>query len=460
MNLKRILSSLTFRFMFSYVAALSVAGFILLALVFTSYSLNYFSSVNHSIHDESARLQTVYRDGGRPALEAAFAVPQAGRVEQNFQYLLADAEHRRLAGSLTEWPSRSFQSWIALEHGIAFRRLPSVHVQLITTVATLDDGLLLLVARDYGDNVLLEQIIFNVMVRSLAIMILLGAVSSALLAGAGLQRVDRINRSAESIIQGDLSRRLPLSDTHGDFRRLTITFNRMLDRIQMLMEGLRQVSDNIAHDLRTPLTRLRNHLTNLQGIVSGDAQNTVQDLLDEADNLLSTFNALLRIAQIESGNRLSEFDEVDITIILRDVMELYEPLAAEKRLTVSADLRGPLRTQGDRDLLFQAFANLLDNAIKYTPDAGAVWVKAALVDDTLEVEIADSGAGIPVAEREKVFQRFYRIEASRSQHPGNGLGLSLVHAVVNLHSGKIILADGRPGLKISVRLPVLASTAT
>ena len=455
MNLTRILSSLTFRFMFSYVAALSLAGFILLSLLFTSYSLNYFGSVNRSINDESARLLRIYSSGGRAALEAAFVVPQVGRAEQHFLYLLADAERRPLVGTLREWPRQIYQSWSALDHGVSFQDLAKGRVQLIAAITPLNNGQLLLVARDYGDNILLEHIIFNVMVRSLVLMILLGAVGGALLAGSGLHRVDRINRTVESIIQGDLSRRLDLAGSHGDFRRLTMTFNRMLDRIQMLMEGLRQVSDNIAHDLRTPLTRLRNNLTNLQDIVAGDAQDTVQDMLEEADSLLSTFNALLRIAQIESGNRLSEFKIIDVTVILRDVMELYEPLAVEKQIVVNTDLRGPLRVLGDRDLLFQAFANLLDNAIKYTPERGQIHLTAFADEQMLHVAVIDSGAGIPVGERDRVFQRFYRIEISRGQQPGNGLGLSLVRAVVNLHSGSIALGDSSPGLRVDVRLPAL-----
>jgi len=453
MNLKRILSSLTFRFMFSYVAALSVAGFVLLLLLFTSYSLQYFGSINRSTAAESARLLEIYRNGGERALTAAFEEPQQGRSEQQFQYLLADANSRPLAGTLPAWPARTIDSWWQLKHGVAFTPMIEVHPQLIAEVAELDGGKRLLVARDYGDNILFEHVIFNVMVRSLGLMIILGAVGGALIAGSGLQRVDRINRTVESIVQGDLSRRLDLTGSHGDFRRLTITFNRMLDRIQMLMEGMRQVSDNVAHDLRTPLTRLRNHLTTLQHQVSGEAQGTVQDLLDEADALLTTFNALLRIAQIESGNRLSEFQIIDITVILRDVMELYEPLAADKNVTIDVNLRGPLSVRGDRDLLFQAFANLIDNAIKYTPSDGVIGLNAVLSNSTVIVEVADSGGGIPAAEREKVFQRFYRVETSRGEQPGNGLGLSLVRAVINLHSGAITLADANPGLRVEVLLP-------
>lgn len=466
MNFRRIFASLTFRFMFSYVAGLSLAVFVMLALIFASFSYSNFRTTKEDVKNESARLVTVYRQGGAAALETAVTTQQPKHQmetfehyqrEQPFFYLLADSEHAPIVGTLNEWPANIYDSWAAFQYHISFARSGSGNAQLVTHTVALDNGQLLLVARHYGYFIRFERIILIVLLRSMIFTIIMGAIGGAVVSGRGLRDMDTINRSVQSIMQGDLSKRISVQRSRGDFRNLVITFNRMLDRIQASMEGVRQVSDNIAHDLRTPLTRMRNHLTNLQGVVSGDAQNTVQDLLDEADNLLSTFNALLRIAQIESGNRQSEFDAIDITIILRDVIELYEPLAAEKNQTVSTDLRGPLRMHGDRDLLFQAFANLLDNAIKYTPDNGAVRVKAALVGDTLEVEVSDSGAGIPLVERDKVFRRFYRVEASRSQQPGNGLGLSLVQAVVNLHSGKIVLADGEPGLNVCVQLPVPAS---
>lgn len=467
MNFRRIFASLTFRFMFSYVAGLSLAVFVMLALIFASFSYSYFRTTSQDVKNESARLVAIYRQGGKSALEAVMTAQQSQFQvetfdryqlrEQHFFYLLADANHTPIAGTLSEWPANLYDSWAVFQYHISFTRSDSGKAQLVAHTVTLDNGQLLLVARHYGYFITFERVILIVLLRSMIFTIIMGAIGGAVVTGRGLRDMDTINRSVQSIMQGDLSERISVQRSRGDFRNLVNTFNRMLDRIQVSMEGVRQVSDNIAHDLRTPLTRLRNHLTRLQDVVTGDAQNTVQDLLDEADNLLSTFNALLRIAQIESGNRQSEFDAVDITVILRDVIELYEPLAAEKNLTVTTDVRGPLRARGDRDLLFQAFANLLDNAIKYTPDDGTVRVKAALVGDVLEVEVCDSGAGIPVAEREKVFQRFYRIEASRSQQPGNGLGLSLVQAVVSLHSGKIVLADGQPGLSVRVQLPAPAS---
>lgn len=453
MNLKKILASLTFRFMVTYVAGLSLAVFVVLALLFASYSYNYFSEVNRTIHDESQRLAEIYRNGGTEALEQAFAVPQSGRAAQDFLYLLADGERRKLGGTLQDWPADSYGSWLALEYGVLFDGWVPGRAQLIATTVALGGGQVLLVARDYSDMILFERIILSVLLRSMIVTIVMGALGGAVVAGRGLQSVDAINKAVQSIMAGDFAKRIELHNSGGDFLTLAININRMLDRIQTLMEGMRQVSDNIAHDLRTPLTRLRNHLASLQGQVDGEAQHTVQALMDEADSLLATFNALLRIAQVESGNRVSGFTELDLSVILHDVVELYEPLAFDKQIAIAMEVQAPLPLSGDRDLLFQAFANLLDNAIKYTPAGGAITLHSSGRHGEACVEVSDSGVGISAADREKVFRRFYRVESSRSMQPGNGLGLSLVQAVVNLHRGTIALGDNAPGLKVTVRLP-------
>ncbi len=470
MNLARLFASLTFRFMFGYVAGLSLAVFVILAIIWSSYSYTYYRSVNESVGVESARLLDVYATKGTSALLAEFAKPQSGRAEQHFLYLLADANREHVAGTLDHWPSQSFSSWLMLEYEVWVQGVSDADHLMVTHAEPLEDGGYLMVARNFGEIVLFERVILHVLVRSMLVTILLGAIGGAVVAGSSLRNIESINRAIESIMQGDLSERIGLQHSRGGFRSLGITINRMLDRLQALMEGMRQVSDNIAHDLRTPLTRMRNHLASLQSLLATqseekttvsatssatliEAQNKVQALLDEADGLLATFNALLRIAQIESGNRVSGFQQLDLSVILRDVIELYEPLAADKHIDLEWTLADTLSLSGDRDLLFQAFANVLDNAIKYTLEGGRISLRAAVINLEILVEIADSGAGIPAAEREKVFRRFYRVEASRGQQPGNGLGLSLVQAVVNLHKGSIVLADNQPGLKVAVRLP-------
>lgn len=456
MNPTRLFASLTFRFMFAYVAALSLAVFIILAFIWASYSYNYYRSVGETIRQESARLLETYEKSGAVALEKEFTKPQGGRVGHHFFYLLADADRNRLSGTLERWPSDNLNSWISLEYKVWIDGVDDADHLMVTHVEELDSDRFLVVARNFSEMILFERVIVHVLVRSMLVTILLGAIGGAVVANTSVRNIESINHAIESIMEGDLSERVGVERSRGGFQSLAINVNRMLDRLQALMEGMRQVTNNIAHDLRTPLTRLRNHLASLQGMVTGDAQNTVQAMLEEADGLLATFNALLRIAQIESGNRVSGFQPIDLTVILHDVIELYEPLAADKNIAIDADVAKALPLSGDRDLLFQAFANLLDNAIKYTPEGGHIALRADIANAEIWADIADTGAGIPAAERDKVFRRFYRVESSRSQQPGNGLGLSLVQAVVNLHQGSIALADNNPGLKVAVRLPATA----
>jgi signal transduction histidine kinase len=229
----------------------------------------------------------------------------------------------------------------------------------------------------------------------------------------------------------------------------------MIDEIERLMDGIRHVSDNIAHDLRTPLTRLRNQLEQLLIDLPGDSSHRgqVEQGIADADQLLATFAALLRIARIEAGGHTAKFEPVELAALVRDAAELYEALAEEKQLRFATRIEDSVCVDGDRDLLFQALTNLLDNAIKYTPAGGEVSLELKRSGNTADIAVGDSGSGIPAAERDKVGQRFYRLESSRST-PGSGLGLSLVKAVARLHRAALLLEDNAPGLKATLRLPL------
>jgi signal transduction histidine kinase len=252
---------------------------------------------------------------------------------------------------------------------------------------------------------------------------------------------------------GDLSQRIPIRGSGDELDQLAGNLNSMIDEIERLMDGIRHVSDNIAHDLRTPLTRLRNRLEQLQiDLEDGSPyQNDVEQGIADADQLLATFAALLRIARIEAGGHIAKFKNVDLATLVHDAAELYEALAEEKQLRFSTQVDASVAVDGDRDLLFQAITNLLDNAIKYTPAGGEVSLELKHIGKTADIVISDSGAGIPEAERDKVGQRFYRLESSRST-PGSGLGLSLVKAVANLHRAELLFEDNAPGLKATLRL--------
>lgn len=265
----------------------------------------------------------------------------------------------------------------------------------------------------------------------------------------GIFVVNSVNHIAstasEIMLTGRISARIPVEHSWDDLSKLAIVLNQMLDEIESLVQGVRRVSDNIAHDLRTPLTRLRNSLEE----VADEAQR--EELLAEADNLMSMFNGLLRISDIETDKQRSAFASVRLEEIVEDVIAFYQPLAEEKEIAIYAQLENVSFT-GDRDLIFQAAANVVDNAIKFTPDNGRIDVVLSQDGGDIRLEVRDSGVGIKEDERDCVFRRFYRADPSRHL-PGHGLGLSLVDAIVKLHGGRIELAANNPGLILRFVLP-------
>jgi signal transduction histidine kinase len=248
---------------------------------------------------------------------------------------------------------------------------------------------------------------------------------------------------------------VPTAGTGDEFDQLAENLNSMLDRIETLMAGIRQVSDNIAHDLRSPLTRLRSRLeiARMGELDPARARALIEETIAEADTLLSTFNALLRIAEIEAGRSRAGFGEVDLSEVVRDAVELYEPLAQERKQALAMQVDAGLTITGDRHLLSQAVANLIDNAIKYTPEDREIAVTLSDTPRGAALRVADQGTGIPAEFRDKVLQRFFRLEASRST-PGSGLGLSLVAAVAHLHDAALELGDNNPGLIVTITFPV------
>lgn len=267
------------------------------------------------------------------------------------------------------------------------------------------------------------------------------------------KRINNIADTASQIIAtGDLSRRIPISNRWDDLSKLATLLNAMLAEVEQLVSGIRTLSDNIAHDLRHPLTRLRNHLEEIRKETpESEQQQKLAELTTECDALLTTFQALLRISNIESGKRHTGLKPIDLARLLEDVVELYDPLAAEKSIQLSYTPNA-LEVTGDKDLLFQSFANLVDNAIKYTPEGGSICIEIQPLERGGRVIIRDTGQGVSDEHKQRVFRRFYRVDGSRSS-PGSGLGLSLVAAIVKLHHGHIQLHDNSPqGLTVTVTL--------
>jgi signal transduction histidine kinase len=290
----------------------------------------------------------------------------------------------------------------------------------------------------------------------------IGLAGGAVMSRNMLRRVEQVNRTAEGVMAGNLSDRVPRRGTNDEFDQLAANLNGMLDQIERLMAGMREVSDNVAHDLKTPLARLRARLE-LALLGAGDQAGQTEAIrasIDEADRLLATFNALLSIAEAEAGARRDGTERLDLAQLARAAAELYEPVADEKGFSLRLDTEPGAVIQGDRHLLSQAIANLLDNGLKYggSGDRGEIEVTVRRTERGVLLEVGDHGPGIPESDRDAVFDRFVRLEPSRST-PGNGLGLSLVRAVARRHDGIVSIRDNRPGLKVLLEFPAAADTS-
>lgn len=322
----------------------------------------------------------------------------------------------------------------------------------------LGDGGRLLVGEHTSQLDDAQEFVFETALVGLAITAILALVGGVLMSRRALGRIEAINRTGSEIMAGDLTRRIPITGTSDDYDRLAENLNAMLDRIQALMEGMRQVSNDIAHDLRTPLTRLRNRLeaARTQATSVDDYAEAVDDAIRETDAVLATFRALLRIAQMEAGAGRSGFVDVDLGHLLRRLVEVYVPVAEERGYPLIADIAADVHVHGDPDLLLQMFSNVLENALLHTPAGTQIELRMKPPAAQIAVTVSDNGPGIPPDARDKVFQRFYRLDSSRSA-PGSGLGLSLVAAVATLHDIDVTLDDNNPGLSVRMVFPSSAS---
>ncbi|MEH3117191.1 MAG: ATP-binding protein [Methylorubrum populi] len=331
----------------------------------------------------------------------------------------------------------------------------------IMRVFTLAGGFRLLVGRDTEERDRLRAAIGNTFGSSLALVVLLGVLGGWFVASRVLKRVDDMTETTRTIMAGDLDGRLRVSGTGDELDRLAQNLNLMLERIGELMRGMREVSDNIAHDLKTPLTRLRNRADEALRTAGtpDELRGAIEGVIEDSDGLIRVFNALLTIARLEAGSARETFRRFDAGEVAREVAELYEPLAEEKGLSLSVETEPGLDLDGNRELVGQALANLIDNAIKYGDASGVapspeIAVSAARSGGFVRLRVADRGPGIPEAERGRVLDRFVRLDAARTR-PGFGLGLSLVNAVARLHGGRFELADNAPGLAAELALPVV-----
>jgi len=446
--------------------------------LFAVFLLGYFAfntrrlineQITDTVNAEITGLSEQYRQGGIRRL--VFAVDARARRPGSSLYLVTTFAGEALAGNITALPPGVLDNpgWAET----LYRRLDEAEGrghpehEALVQVFQLPGGFRVLVGRDLDERERLYKIVLAAGRWSVAIVIVLGLAGGLFVTRRVLRRVDAMTETTRTIMGGDLGGRLPVAGTGDELDRLAENLNVMLDRIEALMRGLKEVSDNIAHDLKTPLTRLRNRSEQALRIASNEAEYraALEATIEESDSLIATFNALLMIARAESGQGRDDMQEFDAAEIAHDVCELYEPLAEEKgiALKVEADTTAPVK--GNRELVSQALANLVDNAIKYAEPqnlldkdrpvngvAPEIIVRALNEGDRILLTVADSGPGIPEADRPRAVERFVRLEQSRSQ-PGSGLGLSLAAAVARLHGGELTLEDNRPGLKSVIALP-------
>ena len=439
--------------------------------LFAAFLLGYFAfntrrliteQITDTVNAEITGLSEQYRLGGIRRL--VIAVDARARRPGSSLYLVTTFTGEALAGNVT-----------ALSPGIldnpgwtetAYRRLDEAddhrdHEALVR-VFQLSGGFRLLVGRDLEERDRLYHIVLDAGRWSIAIVVVLGLAGGLFVTRRVLRRVDAMTETTRTIMGGDLSGRLPVAGTGDELDRLAENLNVMLERIEALMHGLKEVSDNIAHDLKTPLTRLRNRSEQALRAAGNEQEYraALEATIEESDNLIATFNALLMIARAESGQARDNMKEFDATEIAHDICELYEPLAEQKGIKLKVEADGATPVSGNRELISQALANLVDNAIKYAPPKPGeingvppeIVVRAFKEGDKILLSVADRGPGIPEADRGRAVERFVRLEQSRSQ-PGSGLGLSLASAVARLHGGELTLEDNQPGLKSIIALP-------
>ena len=446
--------------------------YLIVFALFAAFLLGYFAwntrrLINEQITEtgdaEIQGLSEQYRQGGIRRL--VFAIEARARRPGSSLYLLTTAAGEGVAGNVGSLATGILDQpgWFETVYRRVDEQDASEHHALVR-VDQLPGGFHLLVGRDLEERERLYDVVLAAGRWSVAIVVVMGLAGGFFVARRVLKRIDAMTETTRTIMQGDLHERLPVAGTGDELDRLAINLNAMLERIEALMHGLKEVSDNIAHDLKTPLTRLRNRCEEALRAGQSETQyrEALQSTIEESEALITTFNALLMIARAESGQARDDMVAFDAAEIVRGIGELYEPLADDKGLRLEVETGPAAWVRGNRELISQALANLVDNAIKYGASGGSVVdghqaeivLKAADRGDRILLSVADNGPGIAVADRGRVLERFVRLEQSRSE-PGSGLGLSLASAIARLHGGELVLEDNHPGLVSALSLPRL-----
>ena len=456
--LPRVFRTSSFRLTLLYAALFIVSVVLLFAVIYWSTEVHMTGQLDAAVSSDFAELTEGFRIGGAARVAALIEDRVKDMPTGPMFYLLEDPAGKAVAGNLPALSRRtgSFDTVDPrpLPHGDDLRPLRA-------RGTLLPGGDYLMVAADASQRDEMDEEILRAFAWGSLASLLLAFGGGLMLSGGLLRRVEAISRTAREIMAGHLSRRVPTRGADDEFDHLAASLNAMLERTENSMQAMRQISNDIAHDLRTPLTRLRHRLELAQrkATTVAELRASVDGAIAEADAILATFGALLRIAQIESGAIRAGFAEYDLSDLLQTVVEVYQPMADEKRQCLSAEITPRLQIFGDRELLTQMLANLLENAIRHSPPGADIRVAADRCETgDISVILSDTGPGIRAAEYQNVFRRFYRLEASRTT-AGNGLGLSLVAAIAGLHGIAVEFSDNVPGLRVTVKFPAASANA-
>lgn len=456
-KLARIVKTFTFRLALVYVGLFSVSAIILFAFIYTFATGYLQTQITESIRTRYNYLLNEYRDNGSTGVASRIKELIAEDDDGTEIYLLVNREYEKMSGNLNEWPANAVSEgkfekegeWVRF-HIEGSRENPA-GIEVKAAVYPISKWRWLLVGESLQSSSKIEQIIVQTFWASLLLTLVMAFIGALVMTRSVMGRLGVINRSAQTIMHGNISARIPYTKGGDEFDELSANLNEMLDKIEMLLLSIGQFANNIAHDLRSPLNRMINRLD--AGLRSIDTDNPAYKLMEknirDMEGLVGTFNSILKISELEANTDFRNFEPCDLGAALSGIVEFYEPLAAEKNISLAADIREGCLISGEKNLLTQAFANLLDNAIKFTPQGGAITLSCMRKGGHIEAIIADSGPGIPAEYRGKVFEKFFRLEQSRGSK-GNGLGLSLVEAIARIHGAQIQLEDNAPGLRVQL----------
>lgn len=464
MRLPRIFRTTPFRLTLLFLALFAASASAFLAYIYVTTAGEATRRTDAAITREMRSLQAAYGRAGVDALNQALI--ERASSERPFLYLLLDRHGERVSGSIEESPLDQFHgepTWASFQvtdYDVQGREVkhPARGLQ-----ERLRGGEVLFVGADVGEDEAYVVKIVRALWGAGALVIVLGLAGGVLVSRNVNRSVAGLTGVVEAVRGGDLSARAEVRGSRDEFDELAIGLNEMLDRLERSMSGIRHAGDAIAHDLRSPLTRLRARLEAAYLDVEagkGDAEKALAQALDDTDGVLKTFGAVLSIARLQAAGSVPDPEPFDPSGLAADICELYEPLCEDKGIEFKAELAQGLTLRGNREFMAQALANLIDNAIKYTPAGGAIMLRTRRRSSgEVEFSVTDTGPGVPEEDRARVVQRFVRLENSRNQ-PGAGLGLSLVAAVAEAHGGRVELDEGPgrvgeigPGLRVAIILP-------